>query len=225
MKKTLLIVFLISIANFSYSQSNFLLDTTLIVNNNSIKINTKKINNNSMLFSVFCNSEITTIDTIHDCDALFKIELIDFDKDKNLDLMLTYIGNNPTYLLYLFDSENNSFRFINNYMSFPDAIQLRSNSSFYYSYSRAGCADFNWESRLFTIENYKIVEKGYIWGQGCEFETDKYPQEINIYKITNDDKRNKVEIETLPFLQYIPNFGDKWDFLNKYWNENYKKFE
>jgi len=114
---------------------------------------------------------------------------------------------------------------IKNYSKFPDAIQIKANPNYYYSYHRAGCADMNWVSDLFKIENFKIIQLGYIYGQGCDSEDNENPPVIEIYKMENNDEEEGKLIESLLYAKHIPNFADKWDFIEKYWNGNYGKFK
>ena len=164
------------------------------------------------------------IDTI-ERGGLAYIKYPDFNKDGNADILIDYYGNNSTYSLYIFDPETNKFREIENYSNFPDAIQLKTNSKYYYSYHRAGCADMNWVSDFFKIQKFKIIQLGHIDGRGCDFEVKKNLQVIKIYKVTDNKEENGKLVENLPYLKFIPEFGDKWDFIEKYWNKNYKQFE
>jgi hypothetical protein len=82
----------------------------------------------------------------------------------------------------------------------------------------------NWESYLSKIEDYKLINIGYINGQGCDEDVKENPQTIEIYKISGNREENKKLVEKLPYLKYIPEFGDKWDFINNYWKKNYRKF-
>jgi hypothetical protein len=82
-----------------------------------------------------------------------------------------------------------------------------------------------WVSDLFRINDFKIIQPGHIDGQGCDFEVKENPQVVKIYKATNNNEEKSKLIEKLPYLKFIPEFGDKWDFIEKYWNKNYAKFE
>ena len=81
----------------------------------------------------------------------------------------------------------------------------------------------NWVSDLFYIENFKTIHIAHIYGNGCETKED--PLKIEIYKVYNNKEENKKLFKTLPYLKNIPSFGDKWDFIEKYWNANYNKFK
>ena len=48
---------------------------------------------------------------------------------------------------------------------------------------------------------------------------------ILIYKVLANSEENKQLINELPYIKNIPKFGDKWSFIEKYWNNNYEKFD
>ena len=123
------------------------------------------------------NSKNVLIDTLYS-SGLLNIEFVDLNKDNNSDILVSYIGNNPTNDLYLFDPTNNIFRNLEGFIKYPDAVQLKAYPKFYYSYHRAGCADLDWVSDLFKIENFKTIQIGRIYGMSCE----DNPQVIEIYK-------------------------------------------
>jgi hypothetical protein len=207
-----------SIDNIPNITANYSYDTTLVNNQNKFLLTTKIISNEKMLLNVSFDSHTTTLDTLY-YKALAYIEYIDFDKDGNTDILVDYIGNNSTYFLFLFDQRSNSFKAINNYSSFPDAVQLKANPKFYYSYHRAGCADENWESDLLQIIDFKIIHLGNIDGHGCEMDN---LRSINIYKVID---KNKKLIDSLNYSSAIKDSIDKWTFIEKYWNRNYKMFK
>jgi len=223
MRNTLLTILFLFFTSIVFAQ-DYSFDTSFINNQRKIAVKTKSLNSDFVLLTIFCNSKQILTDTL-DKAGLLKLEYVDFNTDKSKDILLTYSGNNPTYFLYLFDTKTNTFKNVKGFDSFPDARQLTTNSTYYYSYHRAGCADLNWVSDLFVIENFKAIQKGHIYGQGCEFEIKANPQVIEIYKVLHNNEENKKMIGKLPLLKYIPNFNDKWDFIEKYWNKNYSKFQ
>lgn len=83
----------------------------------------------------------------------------------------------------------------------------------------------NWVSDLFKIENFKAIQLGHIRGQGCDFEVKENPQVIEIYKVSDNNEEKSKLLKKLPYLKFIPDFGDKWNFIEEYWNRNYKKFD
>jgi hypothetical protein len=199
-------------------------DTSFIINKQTVRIQTKDMNKDQVSLTIFRNSKIIKTDTL-DAGGLSDLKFPDFDRDGNKDIILTYMGNNFTYYLYLFDKTNNIFKIVDGFERFPEAIQLKTNPKYYYSYHRAGCADMNWVSDLFYIDNFRSIHIGHIYGKGCDFEVKENPQVIEIYKITDNREENGKLIEKLPYLKSISDFGDKCKFIEKYWNKNYEKFD
>lgn len=156
-------------------------------------------------------------------DYYFRLELIDIDVDGYNDMRIHIFCNTPNVCdNYLFVKKTSSFKLIEN--CYLDIKKVKG-ADFFYSYNRAGCADKNWESNLSKIENYKLINYGYIHGQGCDFKIEENPQIIEIYKVNNLDSEEKTLLKKLPYKKYIKEFGDKWDFIENYWTKNYKTFE
>ena len=199
-------------------------DTTLVNNQKIFSIKTEPINDKLSLLTATSGSDRTIIDTI-DNQELGYIEYPDFNKDGNADILVDYRANNITQYLYLFDPVTNRFRKIPGSEDFPQAIQLTSNPKYYYSYHRAGCADANWVSDLFTIRDFRIIQLGHIDGDGCAADSENESQVIKIYQISDNNEDHRKLIKSLPYLKYIPEFGYKWVFIEKYWNKNYAKFK
>jgi len=197
-------------------------DTSFVINKQTFKIQTREINSDHVTLTIYRNTKIITVDTV-DAGGLSNLKFPDFNKDGNKDIMLTYMGNNFTYDLYLFDKTKNIFRFVKGFDRFPASQQLRTNSKYYFSYHRAGCADMNWVSDLFFINNFKTIHIGQIYGKGCDADIKEEPQVIEIYKIIDNTEDKEKLIAKLPYLKNIPDFGDKWNFIKKYWEKNYLK--
>jgi len=156
-------------------------------------------------------------------DYYFRAEFPDIDKDGYKDIRVFAFSNTPNQCdNYLFDKRLKTFKLIENC---DLDIQKIKGTDFFYSYNRAGCADMNWESHLSKIVNYKLVDYGYIYGQGCDFEIEKNPQVIEIYKVSNSDRDEKVLIKKLPYQKHIKEFGGEWGFIENHWRSNYKTFE
>jgi len=212
---------------FAYTQ---LIDTSLIINKKSFAIKTEPKDADSSFLIVDSEGERIQEVLIHN-GSIFQIKLDDINKDKNPDIVIQYFCNVQCDDLYLFDPKENKFRYVTDFASVCQERQLTENSEYYFSYCRAGCADYDWVSYLFKIENFEIVLKGYLDGRGCGFDSEiqldsmVYPLTIEISKINNNDETQKVRLETLPYKKYIHEFSDKWKFIEKYWRENYSKFE
>ena len=223
MRTILTTLILICLTNLTIAQDHSF-DTTFKSNKQALHFSIKDLDSNFALLTSTYASRIALHDTI-DSRGLASIHFPDFNNDTYADILISYLGNNPTYFLYLFDPITKQFKSIDGYMKYPDAIQLKANSKFYYSYHRAGCADLNWVSDLFKIIDFKIIQVGHIYGQGCNFEVRQNPQVIEIYKVTNNDEGKAKLISKLPYLKYIGHFDNKWDFIKNFWNKNYQKFD
>jgi len=206
------------------NQQRHYFDTTFVVNKQTIKFVVNDINEDEITITFIKNSKKIKADTLQSV-GLGGFEFIDFNKDGSSDIMFTYIGNNSSYELYLFDNIANEFKILEGFDRFSDVIQLKNNSKYYYSYKRAGCADMNWISDLFYIDNFKTNQVGHIYGQGCDFDIKENPQEISIYKVLENNEENKKLTKKLPYLKNIPKYEDKWNFIEEYWNNNYEKFD
>ena len=80
-----------------------------------------------------------------------------------------------------------------------------------------GCADSNWDSDLFIIEDYKAIRIGNISGIGCEG-TGKTG--IFISKVNHKKKELIQEILREPGY-----YEDKFDFIKDYWTKNHERFK
>ncbi len=199
-------------------------DSTLMVGKLAIRIFTSIVDSNHLVLSAKTGGQALLLDTIS-AVALQKAEFPDFNKDGFTDILLNYGGNNTTNFLYLFDPALKKFRSIDGYINFPDAIQLNENPKYYFSYYPDGCRDLNWVSDLFIIENFKPVRLAHMYGKGCNFNVLENPQFIGLYKMAEGNDQAEVLIEKLPYGKFITENGDKWQFIEKYWNRNYRKFE
>jgi hypothetical protein len=156
-------------------------------------------------------------------DYYFEATFLDIDEDGYKDMRVFAFSNTPNQCSnYLFERELKTFKLIEN--CDLDIKKLKG-TPFYYSCNSAGCADMNWESHLGKIENHKLVNYGYINGQGCDFEVKKNPQVIEIYKLSDSGRDGKKLIKSLPYLKHISKNNDKWAFIEKYWKQNVKTFD
>ena len=149
------------------------------------------------------------------------IAYLDIDEDGYDDIRVFIFSNSPNdCITYLFDEKSNSFKLLQNCSLY---IKKLKQMPIFYSYNAAGCADMNWESHLSKIDNFKLFPIGYINGQGCDFDLKNNPQTIEIYKILQPNSI-KMKIEELPYVENIPKFEDKWDFIEEYWSNNHNNF-
>ncbi len=203
--------------------SYFNSDTTIYSNGKEFRIRTIDPNfENSDSLLVTVQKDSSTIFTGYiDKGGLCDLNFEDFNNDKHFDILFyrgQQMGENE---LYLYDSLNNTFVKSIGYERFREPIQLKSDPNYYYSYCRAGCADMNWTSYLFTFKNFETIAVGYIYGEGCE---DANPRNINIYKVLNNNEEDLKLVKKIPY-SILERNADKWPFIEKYWNKNYQKFK
>lgn len=142
----------------------------------------------------------------------------DFNGDGFSDIRYSYSMNTPGVdRLLLFIPKSKTFEEVPNFIDFASAKKV-GETGFYYSYRKAGCADQNWISKLFIIDELQCVEKGWIHGRGC---SEKYgPTGIYTYRTLGV---TRVPVDT--FLRPQGHYEDKWEFIEEYWMERYTEFE
>jgi hypothetical protein len=193
-----------------------------------VQIYTLEINNQQYIqatkdgrFNCLLSVEGDTI--VQSREYYFKALVTDIDEDGFNDIRVLVNSNTPNQCEnYLFDKTGNTFKLVENC---DLDIRKIKGTTFYYSYNRAGCNDMNWESYLSKIENYRLVDYGFINGRGCNFEIEENPQVIEIYKVNVSDSEPAKILKTLPYHHFIKKNDDKWDFVENYWKKNYKIFE
>jgi hypothetical protein len=205
--------------NSSVTEGNFQFQDSEV-----IEIDTLIINGLEYI-QTFKSSRFTSLltikgDTIINAkDYYFKIDTIDINEDSYKDIRVYFMSNNPYECdNYLFNEKLKTFKYIENATL---GIQHIKGTKNYYSYNSCGCADMNWESYLSKIENYKLINYGYINGKGCEGEQ----KVIEIYRIYNSNSEEKILVKKLPYRKYINKFRNKWTFLDNYWKQNFKNFK
>lgn len=224
MKNFFIIAFLL-IAGNTFAQDYFNTDTTYVMNGKKYHLSTRDLGEDQdfILYKVTCGNK-KILHSKKEKGGSSGWDLIDFNKDGYPDILISYMGNNYSAEIYLFNPTADKYVEVKDFIKFPEAIQLKSNPNYYYSYHRAGCADMNWVSDLFTIKNYKAIHLGEIYGQGCDYEDDGSPK-IDISKVINNDGEKTQLIKTIPYSDEVIQNRDKWKFIEKYWNENYKLFK
>jgi len=156
-------------------------------------------------------------DTVDGYGPTVEFGFRDFNQDGMKDFISTSCGNTCISVLYFFDSISKSFRRVNGFSDFPEALKIRGIKNLYYSYHHSGCADADWDSDLFTIWNFSCIHLANIHGLGCDDEE----QMVVVSKI-NPNK--KVLIVKLP-IEVLDDFKDyKWGFIAEYWKKNWRKF-
>jgi hypothetical protein len=188
-------------------------DTTFTSNGQKFKVQRFQLDKYMTLLKVKKGKDIILSDT---SDFSAQLDLLDFNGDNELDIMINFMGNVDTQSLFLFDKVKNEFKKVKDFDKYPAAKKIKG-SNHYYSYHRSGCADNYWTSDLFTIIDFKVVHLGQIFGQGCE-----EPMNIKIYKI---ESGKKDLTETLTYKLVTDNKNDKWGFIEDYWTKNYRVYK
>jgi len=188
-------------------------DTTFTSNGEKFKVQQFQLDKYMTLLKVTKNKEIILSDT---SDFSAQLDILDFNGDGGLDIMINFMGNVDTQSLFLLDKGKNEFKKIKDFDKYPAAKKLKG-TNHYYSYHRSGCADNYWTSDLFTIVDFKVVHLGQIFGEGCE-----EPMKVKIYKI---GPGKKELTETLPYKLVTDHKNDKWGFIDDFWTKNYQRYK
>jgi hypothetical protein len=148
----------------------------------------------------------------------FTWEVKDFNGDGNKDLFLDKRGNTPErYDLLLFVSANH-YRQVEEFELFPAPTQIKG-TKYFYSYHKSGCADMNWDSDLFFLQDFKAVRIGNISGRECENSGIK--DGVYISKVRGE---KKTLVKTLSVSTLAKYKDYKWGLIKDYWMKNYKQF-
>ncbi|MBX2926032.1 MAG: hypothetical protein KF746_27805 [Chitinophagaceae bacterium] len=153
-------------------------------------------------------------------DFYLDTEFKDFDKDGYQDIMLHHSGNTPMALdLFMYSPVTGKFKEVRNFREFPAPDRING-TNLYYSYHKSGCADMNWDSDLFYIQDFRAIKIGNIAGRQCG-NSNGVKDAIYIYKVRGI---NRKLYKTLP-ISTLEKYKDfKWGFIQKYWARNYKMF-
>jgi hypothetical protein len=203
----------------SINAQNFQIDTTFNLPKGKLEIKSRTLNSEFIIISSKFNNNIIEIDTIEQNGLAF-IKYPDFNTDKYPDILIDYIGNKSSYSLYLFDSIQLKYKEIQNYSDFPDAIQIKPN--IYYSYQAVGCADLNWVSNLFKIQDFEIIHLAHMDAESCENESKTNQKTIKVFKVKSSN--NNQLIQDLKYNEQIKISDNKWEYLKRYWWKNYSRF-
>ncbi len=215
MKVLLTNILIILTFTFTSRAQEIVWDSTFVVDKVEFKVLACRTETKN--FALLINSKTDTL-TIEGVNG--NIEILKFDNDDFFDVIFSYIGNLYIADLFLYDNKSKTYKQVDGFREVSDSKKLTSNSRYYYSYHRTGCADMNWISNLFYIENFKVYQIGEIYGKGCENEVSK--KEIEISKIVTLDKQ--FIIERLPIVTIEAYKDYKWGFIKDYWNKNVEKF-
>jgi hypothetical protein len=201
--------------NDSVRASRLLLDTLTIEGSDFIVFQSYPGRDTSCNLTII-NSKKDTV-YIHRNYATNGFELEDFDKDGLLEIRMYHLSNiGGISELIMFNKTSKIFQEITNFIDFADPKKI-DNTEYWYSYQRAGCADANWESKLFKIFDFKAIEIGEIDGIFCVHEPNKG---IFVYRTSGKQKAQIYSENKWP-----ENYQDVRVYIADYWTHNYMKFE
>jgi hypothetical protein len=147
------------------------------------------------------------------------LKFSDFNHDGFKDVFLDKGGNTPErYDILLYVPSIKGFKEVVNFSLFPDPKPIKG-SRYYYSYHRNGCADSDWVSDLFYINDFKAERIGMVEGVGCG--TEEVKTAIYVYKVKGG---MKTLIKVFPINTVEKYEKNKWGFIQQYWTRQYKQF-
>lgn len=150
-------------------------------------------------------------------DFYTNMEFSDVNQDGYKDILL-YISSNTAgeCELFLFSPRTNRYNRIADMQEFP-APQKIPHTPYYFSYHHSGCADMDWNSDLFYIKHLTAIRIGNISVSDCGDPGDS----VRISRVKGDAER---VIEKLSVKAFHRLKGGKWEFIERYWTHNFKKF-
>lgn len=201
----------------SIVECEILTDSTIIFNTQFNAYYSYCIPDTTTNLTVIITKGVDTLLTSQEFISSF--EFRDFNNDGFKDIVVGIFTNLPNVtMVYLYDTLKRNFSAIENITNFPTPIAIVG-TKLYYSYMRMGCADYNWDSDLFYLDNNKAIKIGKIEGRECSRKDKEWG--IEIFKIIGD---NRQLIESKPIKTIRKYKDDKWGFIEAYWSKNYKTF-
>lgn len=161
----------------------------------------------------------TTLLTNNDAIVPKGVEQVDLNQDGHKDIIVNLFSNTPgDQLHFLFEPGAHRFVPLRNADYYANAAPLEG-ADLCWSYNRAGCADYSWESWLFGIQGDSAYSLCHMVANICP--ADSF-QSIHVYRSV---KNHDIEvIDTLPADTSMEFFGKKWEIMTTYWRKNHKRF-
>ena len=196
-------------------------DTTWVVESNKFEFHAQHFSPSHSFLSLKKNGELVFRDSTDYAGPRESGVFTDFNSDGHPDFLMHWIGQSPYDRLYLYDKNSQSYYNVKGFKEERSAQALKQHKDLYFSYSKAGCADNNWYSYLFKIEDKAVKRLGTIWGNGCLEEIDDWYIEIR----KNGEEQDFRVVDTYPF-DTLKTFNQyKWEFIEKYWEQYAQKFK
>ena len=211
------VLFFISVENGSAQKYDW--DTSFVSVGHRYKFEVKEISAESLVLKIRRDGLLKTADTLSS-GGLMDMPFVDINSDGVPDLLVIHGGNNFQYELYMLNKATLAYQYIDDFDLFPEAVEIKTDPGYYYSYHRAGCADMVWVSDLFTIKNSKAILLGRIQGDCCGAD-DLLNSEI---KISNHAAEDTSLVKVFD-CSVIDDYADyKWGFIKWYWTSNSLNF-
>lgn len=215
--------FLILIGIFLMKPNSFGFQSEVLIN----RIDTTVIADQTFVVYQSSNDTLTIINLESKEEQRFQtpfpsFSIEDFNGDKLDDIVISTISNISGIIqLLLFNNDKGNFKWIQDIFKFPNARRI-SDSNLYYSYSRNGCADENWKSFLFRIEDFEITEIEELRVVGCEYNQAEHGMFLKTFV---DESSEFNKIGGLDLMGEL----SKWEFIAEFWplrirNMNYDKY-
>lgn len=220
LKCKVLILLILGCSPISLLAQDFVWDTTFMVSGNRLEFNEEHYSPTHSFLKFSKNGSVISLDSMDYTGPSGGREFVDFNQDGYIDLKITWTYNTRRSWLYLFDSARMEFIRVSGFWDFPDAQIIKNDHDYFYSYIKNGCADMNWLSHLFKIDNFKTVKVATIYGEGCS--ENQETRQIRIVKHLLDN--TPALIETIPYDTIDTYRNYKWGFIEDYWNGNINKF-
>jgi hypothetical protein len=175
---------------------------------------------------------LTATDTLYivtDVDTLYRwtettngFTVEDLDGDGNEDVLINHVSNvGGLNDLIIYLPKEKRFAQVKDFTDFPNAMAVPG-APYYYSYRRAGCADGDWISDLFEIRADSTLWHGHLFGHGCQ---DGPPPSITmLHADPSLPEEQWQRVDSLPMDSAWNGAGDKWDFIARYWADNYRRY-
>jgi hypothetical protein len=212
--KYCIVILLIFLDRFALGQGNFLLisSDTILVEKHVYRIELKSDSDDIKILYIYRNDSIISSKKDYS-PADMKID--DFNNDGYKDILFIHYPTNVPGIsnLFLFYYKELTFKEVEDFRNFPDFKILC--KGYYYSYHRSGCADYNWDSDLFYIKDFKAIKIANIHVIEC---SDAPKKGIYIYNLTS------ATPNLTDFIKLGKIKGDKWKFIQNYWKKNHKNF-
>jgi hypothetical protein len=177
----------------------------------------------------FVHADTDTLLVVQRNDTVFRfhgptngLTVRDLDEDGNDDIILHHVTNVPGIEeVVRYSSQRGRFVEVVGFTSFPASEQIEGTGLFY-SYHRSGCADLNWDSDLFYLQDTAAVRIGNMHGEGCEdvsvpmIRVSKFPDALV--------PERSVQVDSMTFDPTCSGSQSKWGIIEEYWTSNWRTF-